>query len=44
VGQPRRPGGFDPLRSEADAFRALRWAVIVIAAIVVVIVVIRALT
>jgi hypothetical protein len=36
--------GFDPLRSEADAFRALRWAVIVIAAIVVVVVLIRALT
>ncbi|MGZ4217161.1 MAG: hypothetical protein ACXVHB_19425 [Solirubrobacteraceae bacterium] len=40
----RRPGGFDPLRNEADAFRLLRWAVIVIAAIVVVIVLIRALT
>jgi hypothetical protein len=40
----RRPGGFDPLRSEADAFRLLRWAVIVIAAIVVVVVVIKAIT
>jgi len=42
--QPRRPGGFDPLRSEADAFRLLRWAVIVIAAIAVVVVVIKAIT
>jgi hypothetical protein len=44
VPQPRRQGGFDPLRSEADAFRLLRWAVIVIAAIVVVVVVIKAIT
>jgi hypothetical protein len=44
VGEPRRSGGFDPLRSEADAFRLLRWAVIAIAAIVVVVVLIRALT
>jgi CHASE3 domain sensor protein len=35
--------GFDPLRSESDAFRLLRWAVIVIAAIAVIVVVIKAL-
>jgi hypothetical protein len=40
----RRPGGFDPLRSEADAFRLLRWAVIVIAAIAVVVVIVKAIT
>jgi hypothetical protein len=44
VSQPRRPGGFDPLRSEADAFRLLRWAVIVIAAIVVVVLIVKAIT
>ena len=31
-------------RSEADAFRLLRWAVIVIAAIVVVVVIVKAIT
>jgi hypothetical protein len=40
----RRRGGFDPLRSEADAFRLLRWAVIVIAAIAVVVVIVKAIT
>ena len=44
MAQPRRRGGFDPLRSEADAFRLLRYAVIVIAAIAIVIVLVRALT
>jgi hypothetical protein len=44
VPQPRRSGGFDPLRSEADAFRLLRWAVIVIAAVVVVVIVVKAIT
>jgi hypothetical protein len=44
VPQPRRSGGFDPLRSEADAFRLLRWAVIVIAAIVLAVIVVKAIT
>jgi hypothetical protein len=44
VPPPRRSGGFDPLRSEADAFRLLRWAVIVIAAIAVIVVLIKAVT
>jgi hypothetical protein len=34
----------NPLRSEADAFRALLYAVGVIAAIVVIVVMVRALT
>ncbi len=35
---------FNPLRYEADAFRTLVYAVLVIAAIVVIVLVIRALT
>ncbi len=34
----------NPLRSEADAFRALVYAVLVIAAIVVIVLVVKALT
>jgi hypothetical protein len=34
--------GFNPLRSEADAFRVLVWFVAIVAAIAVVVLVVRA--
>lgn len=36
--------GFNPLRSEAEAFRMLVWVAVVFAAIIAVVVIVRALT
>jgi hypothetical protein len=35
---------FNPLRSEADAFRVLVWFVVIVAVIVAIVLVVRALT